>query len=257
VATVTTKIGIADPRYVSSENDAAVLILPSSFHAPREAVPVSLVDGSLTPSVVGQLARIVGFGRTIVDRTSGDHIKHYGGDPVAHYDSNWIDFNAGINGEHECSGDSGGPALLNRGCGPVIIGIVHGHSDNACEVGTYQRIDIEQHFINHYVQAADPSYVPPPCNGIPPSNDGGGNPTPPDGGGDQADASSHGSSDGPPDGGPRPPDGTAGSDGGPSAASAPGGGCTVAVATRDSSTMWWRMLAGVLAALACARRKRA
>jgi hypothetical protein len=163
VAMTTTTMGIANPNFADPAHDDAVLILPSSFTAPPQAVPMPYVTQTLDNTIVGQTARIVGFGRTSINDTSGDHVKHYGTDPVASLDSNAVWFNAGANGEHECKGDSGGPALLDMGCGLTIIGTVHGHTDTACEVGTYQRIDIDHDFIDMYVHMTDPTFTPAPC----------------------------------------------------------------------------------------------
>jgi hypothetical protein len=134
-------------------------------------------------SIVGQTARIVGFGRTSLNDMSGDHVKHYGTDVVSGLDSNWVSFDMGSMGEHECKGDSGGPALLDLGCGPAVIGTVNRHTDSACEVGLYQRVDIEQSFVMAQIHTVDPGFMPAPCT-----------PAPPDGGGSSSGSSTGSSS---------------------------------------------------------------
>jgi hypothetical protein len=169
VANIPATRGFAHPSYSGDTNDIGVVILSAA--GPAAAPPVPINRTPLNMSMVGKRARIVGFGRNAINVMSGDHVKQQGTGTFDRFDGNWIHFPAGTNGEHECLGDSGGPALLDLGCGESIIGEVSYHDDNACESGFYQRVDIEQSFIDMYVRMADPGYVAPPCTA---DRDGGG-----------------------------------------------------------------------------------
>jgi MYXO-CTERM domain-containing protein len=169
VATVMSSQSVQDPNYVMDQhNDTGVIVLPSSFTAPSPATPVPMAE-SIPMSAIGMTARIVGFGYDTPSGGSGT--KRDGTEPVTSLDSNWVVLTAGSAMQSECSGDSGGPALLDLGCGPVIIGTVNRHLDSgACQIGNYQRVDIEQSFVNAQIQMADPGFTPPGCAGA----DGGG-----------------------------------------------------------------------------------
>ncbi len=239
VATVTSTDGVPDPNYVQDmQSDTAVVILPASFSAPATAIPLPMAS-SLPMSAVGQTARIVGFGRTSLNDLSGDHLKHYGTDVIGSIDSNWVNFPMGTMGEHECKGDSGGPALLDLGCGPAIIGTVNRHTDSACEVGLYQRVDIEQSFVAAQIHAADPGYTPPPCappGGSSSGSSSGGSTSGSSSGGSsgtaaEAGASSSGSSTGSSGGSTGSSGGSTGSSGG-----APPGGSSTSSSGSSSGT---------------------
>lgn len=163
VATVTSSQSFPDPNYVQDmHNDTGVIILPSSFTAPAPAVPVPMAS-ALPMSAIGQTARLVGFGYT-TPSGAGDGVKHQGTEPVTSFDSNWVILTAGTTMQSECSGDSGGPALVDLGCGPVIIGTVNRHLDNgACQIGNYQRVDIEQSFVDDHIKTTNPGFAPPTC----------------------------------------------------------------------------------------------
>jgi hypothetical protein len=169
VATVTSSQSVQDPNYLMDQhNDTGVIVLPSSFTAPSPAAPVPMA-ASIPMSAIGMTARIVGFGYDTPSGGSGT--KREGTEPVTSLDSNWVVLTASSAMQSECSGDSGGPALLDLGCGPVIIGTVNRHLDSgACQIGNYQRVDIEQAFVNAQIQMADPGFTPPGCA----SGDGGG-----------------------------------------------------------------------------------
>ena len=146
-----------DPMYPADGHDQGVVILTSA----GLATPVPLNRTTLTMAMAGQPVRVVGWGRPSVNGRGG-HAKLQGTDTWDMFTDAMIHFGPGP--QHECKGDSGGPALQTIGGCEVIIGIVSFHDDNACMSGWYNRVDDQLPFIDQYIQMYDPGYVS-PCGG--------------------------------------------------------------------------------------------
>jgi hypothetical protein len=168
---------VTDPMYPTSApngadqtngHDLGVVVLASA----GPATPLPMNNTPLTQAMAGQTVRVVGWGRPSPNGTGGDS-KLEGTDTWDMFTDYMIHFGAGP--QHECNGDSGGPALQTiDGC-EVIIGTVSFHTDNACMDGWYNRVDNQQDFIDHAILQYDPGYtLPCPSNAASGSSSGGG-----------------------------------------------------------------------------------
>jgi hypothetical protein len=158
---------VTDPMYPTNApngpdqtngHDLGVVVLGSA----GPATPLPMNNTPLTQAMAGQTVRVVGWGRPSPNGTGGDS-KLDGTDTWDMFTQYMIHFGAGP--QHECNGDSGGPALqMIDGC-EVIIGTVSFHTDSACMDGWYNRVDNQQDFIDHAIAQYDPGYaLPCPTN---------------------------------------------------------------------------------------------
>jgi hypothetical protein len=115
-------------------HDAALLLLAE----PADIAPVTLPAAKLTDAVVQKTARVVGFGRTAAQTSSGG-IKRQGLMNVDTIDGSTLALtpNPGL----PCTGDDGGPVYVQAQDGEVFAGIVSG-LDPECETGaSVTRVD--------------------------------------------------------------------------------------------------------------------
>jgi hypothetical protein len=169
-----------------SGHDIAVAILASP--APVAALP--MWRDPLPASVVGQSARLVGFGVTDTSGGGGG-TKRQITLPVLELRPLTLRF--GVPGSTACSGDSGGPAFMNLGGGEKIVGVTSYGTDDDCTNGIvfYTRLDANMAFLTPYLDGTATigagSTGPPirqstkgdaPDGGAP--DDGGGKPDPVD-----------------------------------------------------------------------------
>jgi len=196
---VQAKAVYTDPMYPGHTDqtighDQGVIVLAQA----GPATPVPMNRTTLTMSMAGKPVRIVGFGRSQVNGPFGTKLQ--GTDTWDKFTDGMIHFGPGP--QHECEGDSGGPALqMIDGC-EVIIGTVSFHVDSACMDGWYSRLDDQLDFVDQYIHMYDPGYSP-PCSGdggaAAPAGGGSGGAASSgnDGGGTSSDGGSSGNSESP------------------------------------------------------------
>lgn len=142
---------VAHPGYQTTAPftaDIAVVTLA----APVSATPVPLRRSAPTP-LVGQPARIVGYGQTVYGTFNA--VKHAGTTTLAAVDSGDT-VTVGDATVRSCIGDSGGPALVMVGGVETLVG-VNSYSDTTgcADPAHYRRVDVYLPFIDPYLPQTD------------------------------------------------------------------------------------------------------
>ena len=163
--------------------DIGVVVLAS----PSGITPLPFNTTPLTASIVGQAARIIGYGQTVYG-TFND-TKNQASTTVASLGA--VDTVVVGDATHRsCVGDSGSPAIVSFAGVPTVIGVDSYTETTGCtEPANYRRTDVYTSFIEQYTSSPDAG---PPADAGPgdagPESDGG----PEMDGGSEMDASAPG-----------------------------------------------------------------
>jgi V8-like Glu-specific endopeptidase len=135
--------------------DVAVLVLARPLTIP----PVRINRTPLTEDLVGQAARMVGYGdTTAMEPTTGFGRRLQATRPLLDFDHDWVV--VGDATGNQCYGDSGGPVFMTIGGSEVIVGVNSWGPHDDCDTFSYNaRIDSSLPFVDMYVP---PSNDPPP-----------------------------------------------------------------------------------------------
>ena len=143
---------------VTGGNDIAVAIVGSPL-APK---PIAMNQSALSSSLVGQPARMVGYGKTAGSDTSGASagLRREADTVMGAYDDKLVRF--GVAGTTTCEGDSGGPGLMTIAGQEVIVGVVSFGDQDCAMLDADTRVDrYVDDWIRPYVDDADPGFFTP------------------------------------------------------------------------------------------------
>jgi V8-like Glu-specific endopeptidase len=138
----------AHASFTGDDHDIAVVVLSQ----PVDVKPLPLVT-QLSPSDVGKSVRLVGYGSNVATGGGNDGfgIKRELTTTIVSVETSFVE--VGKTGETACSGDSGGPALIQIDGVETIIGL-DSFSDaiQDCTASEfYQRVDTEADFIASFM----------------------------------------------------------------------------------------------------------
>lgn len=156
---------IADPAFIpqaiaSKGHDVGVVVT-------NEALPITPVPFARTidASIIGQTARLVGYGETDPTDASSDGVRQSGTTTIAKLDDHEV-----ITADQlpsGCEGDSGGALLTTIDGHETVVGVIsHGTAiENCGGASITERTDIETDFLDPILAQYDPA---------PPTSDAGG-----------------------------------------------------------------------------------
>ena len=129
----------------------------------KDALPIAPVAfaRAIDASLVGQTARLVGYGQTDPTDADSDGRRNSATTTVAKVsDIEVVTANQLPSG---CEGDSGGALLVDVAGVPTLAGVIsHGLSLNDCKGASYaERIDLETSFVEAAVDQVDPGFFAP------------------------------------------------------------------------------------------------
>ena len=125
--------------------DIGVVVL----NQPLNVTPLPINRVALTPSIVGQAARLVGYGQTTYGQFNA--IKHQAATVVAALGTDDT-VAVGDSTHRSCVGDSGGPALVTIAGVETIIGEDSYTDTTGCiDPANYRRTDVYLPFLDTYV----------------------------------------------------------------------------------------------------------
>jgi hypothetical protein len=163
------------PSYVSTPPftaDVAVAILAQPVTG---VAPVGLWRAPITPDMVGDPVRIVGYGQAVLGTPSAT--RRQAATVLAAIDSGDT-IKVGDAQHVTCLGDSGGPALYDGGAGEVVLGLdSYADGSNCDQPAHFRRADLYLPFFDTYdgyVPPGPDAGVPGPDAGDPPKMGGGG-----------------------------------------------------------------------------------
>jgi MYXO-CTERM domain-containing protein len=166
-----------DVNNLTGGNDVGVAILANPI---TNITPLTINRTPLDRTHDGQPVRLVGYGLSTVTLDAngqpdgdGAGVKRQTSTTLTEHSDKLLHFS---DGAHEtCNGDSGGPAFMVIGGKEVIIGVTS-FGDISCSQGGFDtRIDTLTSFIDPFIQANDPGFVPASV----PSSPSGGTQSPP------------------------------------------------------------------------------
>jgi V8-like Glu-specific endopeptidase len=147
--------GRLHPAWSAGVNDIGALILAEDAPVP----PIALDLSALPSDLVGQTARVVGFG---VDEEGQTGARRSGTARVTDVDAGT--FGIAADPGMTCGGDSGGPSFLEVDGVPRLIGITS-YGNPACSMGTQMRVDVHADFLQAIIdEAAQPPPERPPLD---------------------------------------------------------------------------------------------
>lgn len=161
-----TKIGVAEwsihPEWTvvpqdlyDRKHDIALILLD----APAPATPVGLSRTPLAAGDVGTAVRLVGFGDT-ADQAFDSGVRRTATTSLRELQADWTV--AGETNANTCVGDSGGPQLMDRGQGEVVMSVTSFGmrptvNDEFCRFDSVgARVDMDLAFIDAFIAAAEP-----------------------------------------------------------------------------------------------------
>ncbi len=153
-----------DKNDVTKGGDIGVVVMRDALPVPVRAMNRS----GLEKSMIGQPARLVGYGQTTGDDSTGATagVRRAVLTTMGTYTDELVRF--GSAGQGTCVGDSGGPAFMTVDGAEVIVGVVS-FGDKACaELGVDTRVDVyAADSVDPFIAAADPDMPlpPPPSSG--------------------------------------------------------------------------------------------
>lgn len=151
-----------DPKFnvnrLELGHDIAVVVL----RAPLNVAPLPYARAPLANNDRGATLRLVGYGvtsgRDVQGLSAGT--KRQVKTTLTAFDNLLVQL--GDANHNTCEGDSGGPALLSRGGVETIIGVTS-YGDQGCVMGGFDtRVDTYSAWIDGYVMANDPQFLPGP-----------------------------------------------------------------------------------------------
>jgi len=143
---------------VTNGNDIAVAIVGIPFGTP----PLPMNRTALTSAMIGQPARMVGYGKTSGADASGASagLKREADTEMGTYTDKLVRF--GNAGTTTCEGDSGGPGFMTIDGQEVIVGVVSFGDQSCDQLGADTRVDrFVDDWIRPYVDTADPGFLAP------------------------------------------------------------------------------------------------
>jgi secreted trypsin-like serine protease len=147
-----------DKNDVTKGGDIGVAVLDKALDLP----PRPMNRSHLTTEMIGQSARLVGYGQTSGTDTTGATagVRRVATTVMGSYTDKLVNF--GTPGTGTCEGDSGGPAFMTVDGTEVIVGVVS-FGDQACaELGVDTRVDVfAQDWVDPFIMSADPDMVLP------------------------------------------------------------------------------------------------
>lgn len=137
-------------------HDIAVLILAEAILGVEPVAP------RLDPlgDVVGKEALFVGFGLT---ESGSFGVKMSVSMPITKMEEQWL-FNADPQ-KNTCSGDSGGPALMELDGVVTLVGVTSWGDEDCVEFGANSRVDAFASFVVDYLDGVAPPNAPTPSTG--------------------------------------------------------------------------------------------
>ncbi|WP_433931498.1 trypsin-like serine protease [Sorangium cellulosum] len=141
----------AEPRYTSSNIRAGHDIAVGILEEPVPIAPLPYNRAPMTAADVGEPVRLIGFGR---DEDWADGIKRHVSTTINTVTPTLLGL--GDATHHTCTGDSGGPALMNVNGVPTIVGVTSFSTTGdftICTDGWDARVDLSVDFIDQFVNA--------------------------------------------------------------------------------------------------------
>jgi V8-like Glu-specific endopeptidase len=145
----------ANPAFVFASPGAGADVGVMFLDKASSVKPVAMNRQVLNASMYNQPVRIVGFGKSEVS-SERMGTKLQGTGTFDRFTDTEIHF--GKAAQHECDGDSGGPALLKMDGVEKIIGVVSRHVDKECMDGYYGRLDTVVSWVDGLIKKADPTF---------------------------------------------------------------------------------------------------
>ncbi len=151
---------VADPAFIaqaiaSKGHDVGVVVT-------NEALPITPVPfaRALDASIIGQTARLVGYGETDPADANSDGVRHTGTTTIAQLDDHEVITADAL--PSGCEGDSGGALLATIDGRETVIGVIsHGSAtENCAGESITERADIETDFLDPIVAQYDPAPAP-------------------------------------------------------------------------------------------------
>ena len=156
-----------DAKDLMNGADVGLLVMKDTL----PVTPLAMSFTALEQSMVGQPARMVGYGKSSGNDGNGDSagIKRQATTTMGALSEKLVRFGTG--GTNTCEGDSGGPAFMTMGGKEVIVGIVS-FGDQACaQLGVDTRVDVyAKSWVLPLIQAADPGFGSTLMGDVPPSH---------------------------------------------------------------------------------------
>jgi secreted trypsin-like serine protease len=146
---------------VTGGSDIAVGILAK----PLSPTPIAMNTTGLGNDLVGQPARMVGYGKSAGTDTTGATAgrKRQAATQLVSFTDKLVTF--GMPGETTCEGDSGGPGLMTIGGVEVIVGVVSFGDAQCAQLGVDTRVDrFADSWVRPFVDMTDPGTLPPPSH---------------------------------------------------------------------------------------------
>jgi secreted trypsin-like serine protease len=119
--------------------------------------PVPMNRQALSKDLVGEPARMVGYGKTTADDTTGATAgqKREVATVMGSFTEKLVRF--GRAGETTCEGDSGGPGLMTLEGREVVVGVVSFGDQSCAELGVDTRVDVyADDFVQPFIDEIDP-----------------------------------------------------------------------------------------------------
>jgi hypothetical protein len=140
-----------DDAHTELGHDLGVVVLAS----PLPVAPLPMNRTALGNDVVGKAARYVGYGANQGVAQTGTGIKRQATAPVAEVSRVLLRTGPGM--RPICTGDSGGPMLMDLGHGEVIVGVASFSDDPNCLRSSYfQRLDTQLDWVDQQIRKYDP-----------------------------------------------------------------------------------------------------
>jgi hypothetical protein len=146
---------------VTGGSDIAIGVLQTAL----SPAPIPLNRTALSNDLVGQPARMIGYGKTsAADTTAATAgVKRQAATQLVSFTDDLVRF--GMAGETTCEGDSGGPGLMTIKGVESIVGVVSFGDVQCAQLGVDTRVDRFIDWLTPLVDAVDPGALPPVHHG--------------------------------------------------------------------------------------------
>jgi secreted trypsin-like serine protease len=141
----------ANPSYnaTASTDDIGVILLA----APLPGItPLPFLHTADESAWVGQSARIIGYGRTNASDANSAYAKYQATTTVASLSASYIV--VGDTSKHDCTGDSGGPALVTVNGVETIVGVNSIGPTNCTSASSFTRLDLVASWVESFIPAS-------------------------------------------------------------------------------------------------------